>query len=162
MHTQTHLSLPSMSNYYRHQYFRISVHSASVWVCVYMYRFCPKCFRLPPAALPPFTIQTAYLRACTLRRDVCCASALAWHPLPTLAQHLGGINFLPRSVLPLLFCCPARSLSLSTDPGGWQGHVSSFLSCVHAVSISCSPSLRPPFLDPIIIHTSKSFPFPQM
>ena len=42
----------------------------------------------------------------TLRRDVCCASGPAWHPLPTLAQHLGGISFLPRTVAALLFRRP--------------------------------------------------------
>lgn len=111
-HTFTHPSLLlSMINYHRHQYFRISVHCEHVYVFVCMCGFCPV-FRLPSAALPPFTIHTASLRSSTLRREgghvVRCARGLAWYPLPTLAQHLGGINFLPLAVPTLSFCRHSR------------------------------------------------------
>lgn len=152
-HTHTPLPLLSTSNYHRHQYFRISVHC----VC----RFCPV-FQLPPAALPPFTIQTASLRSSALRHEggynVRCASGPAWQPPPTLAQHLGGINFLPLAAPTLLYCRPSRPSSVHRSKGQ-QGHVSSFLSCVLAVFL---PPSGFPTLDPVIIHTSKSSPFLQM
>lgn len=120
----------------------VSVVPLCLCVCMHAraHGFCPECFRLPPAALPPLAIQTASLRGSTLRRlgrggglDVCCASGLAWHPLPTLAQHLGGINFLPHTVPALLFCRPSCPSSVQRSKGQ-QGHFSSFLSSVLAVS----------------------------
>lgn len=77
-------------------------------------------------------------------------------PLSTLAQHLGGINFLPLTVPALLFCRPS-SIHRSK---GQQGHVSSFLSCFF-LALSLPPA-GCNILDPVIIHASKSSPFPQM
>lgn len=149
-HTNTPLPLLSMS---------IGINISGLVSIVSRVCVCPV-FQLPPAARPPFTIQTASLRGSALRHEggynVRCASGPSWHPPPTLAQHLGGINFLPLTGPALSY----RRPSCVHRSKGQQGHFSSFLSCVLAVFLP--PSGFPPTLDPVIIHTSKSSPFPQM
>lgn len=86
--------------------------------------------------------------------DVRCARGLAWHPLQTLAQHLGGINFLRLAVPTLSF----HPLTLpSTDP---RVNKVTFHLFFHVPLPSSSLPLAGPILDPVIIHTSKSSPFP--
>lgn len=101
------------------------------------------CVSATTCSPPTFTIHTASLRGSTQRREgghvVCCASGLAWHPPPALAQHLGGINFLPLTVPVLSFCRPSRPSSVHKSKGR-QGHFSSFLSCVLAVFLPPSGS----------------------
>lgn len=155
--------LLSGSFYRRHQYFRISGHC--VHLCVCMCRFCAA-LRRPSAALPPSTIHTASLRSSTLRHGwqggvhvVRCARGLARYPLPMLAQHLGGINFLPLAVATLSFCRPSRPPFRPQIPGSTRSLFIFSFMCP-----CCPPSLplAAHILDPVIIRTSKSSLFPQM
>ena len=107
-------------------------------VCV-----CPV-FQLPPAARPPFTIQTASLRGSALRHErghnVRRASGPSWPP-PRQHWHntWGGLT----SCLSLGPALSYRRPSCVHTSKGQQGHFSSFLSCVLAVFLPPSgfPSL---------------------
>lgn len=79
-----------------------------------MYRFCPKCFRQPPAALPPLTIQTASLRGSTLRSeggfDVRCVCGVAWHPCQHWHNTWGGLTSCLSLCLHFYFATPPKFL----------------------------------------------------
>lgn len=117
--------LSSMSNYRKHQCFRIKVHCVQADFSLFF------CHLQPPPA-------PAYLRSSILRNE---GEGGTWCPLcqgvrlvpPANAGTTpGGINFLPLAEPMLSFCHPSRPPSIHRSQGQW-GYVSSFLSCVLAV-----------------------------
>lgn len=118
--------LSSMSNYRKHQYFRIRVHCVRADFSLTFF-FC----HLQP---PPFS--TAYLRSSILRNEggtwcpLCQRVSLV--PPANAGTTPGGINFQPLAVPMLSFCRPSRPPSIHRSQGQ-RGHVSYFLSCVLAV-----------------------------
>lgn len=116
-------------------------------------RFCPL-FSLPSAALPP--LYTAYLRSTTLRNEgghgVHCARGSAWYPLPTLAQHLGGLTSC-LSLCPRFHFAAPTALLPSTDS---RVNRVTFHLRFHVSLQPLPPFPAVPILDPVITHASKS------